>query len=101
MVDTVYVDRIILEYIKNIVFKTRNDPQISIGAGPRASLFLMKTAKARAAILGRDYVTPDDVKELCVPILNHRLVLKPEAELEGLTTTAVINRILSDVEVPM
>jgi MoxR-like ATPase len=61
----------------------------------------MKTAKARAAILGRDYVTPDDVKELCVPILNHILVLKPEAELEGLTTTAVINRILSDVEVPM
>ena len=101
LVDTVYVDRIILEYIKNIVFKTRNDPQIGIGAGPRASLFLMKTAKARAAILGRDYVTPDDVKELCVPILNHRLVLKPEAELEGLTTTAVINRILSDVEVPM
>jgi MoxR-like ATPase len=101
LVDTVFVDRIILEYIKNIVFKTRNDPQISIGAGPRASLFLMKTAKARAAILGRDYVTPDDVKELCVPILNHRLVLKPEAELEGLTTTAVINRILSDVEVPM
>lgn len=101
LTDKVYVDRIILDYIRDIIFKTRNDPQISMGAGPRASLTLMKTAKARAAIMGRDYVTPDDVKELCVPVLNHRLALKPEAELEGLTTTAVINRILNDVQVPM
>ena len=101
LTDKVYVDRIILEYIKDLIFKTRNDPQISIGAGPRASLTLMKASKARAAILGRDYVTPDDVKELCVPVLNHRLGLNPEAELEGLTTTSVINRILSEVEVPM
>ena len=56
---------------------------------------------ARAAILGRDYVTPDDVKELCIPVLNHRIIMKAEAELEGLTTTAIINRILSEVEVPM
>ncbi len=101
LVNTVYMDHIILEYIKDLIFKTRNDPQIAIGAGPRASLTLMKCAKARAAILGRDYVTPDDVKELCVPVLNHRLCLKAEAELEGLTTTAVINRILSEVAVPM
>lgn len=101
LVNTVYMDHIILEYIKDIVFKTRNDPQIAIGAGPRASLTLMKCAKARAAILGRDYVTPDDVKELCVPVLNHRLGLKAEAELEGLTTTAVINRVLNEVPVPI
>lgn len=102
LVDTkVYMDDIILQYIRDIIFKTRNDPQIAMGAGPRASLVLMKTAKARAAILGRDYVTPDDVKELCIPALNHRLALKPEAELEGLTTTAVINRILSEVHVPI
>ena len=61
----------------------------------------MKAAKARAAVLGRDYITPDDVKEMCVPVLNHRLGLKAEAELEGLTTTAVINRLLSEVAVPM
>ena len=61
----------------------------------------MKASKARAAVLGRDYVTPDDVKELCVPILNHRIGLKAEAELEGLSTTAVINRILSEVIVPI
>jgi len=97
----VFMDEIILQYIRDIVFKTRNDPQISMGGGPRASLVLMKAAKARAAILGRDYVTPDDVKELCVAVLNHRLALKPEAELEGVTTTAVINRILSEVPIPL
>ncbi len=101
LVDTVYVDHVILDYIKNIIFKTRGDPQIEIGAGPRASLALMKTAKARAALLGRDYITPDDVKALAIPILNHRLGLKAEAELEGLSTTAVINRILKEVPVPI
>jgi MoxR-like ATPase len=97
----VFMDEIILQFIRDIVFKTRNDPQIAMGGGPRASLVLMKAAKARAAILGRDYVTPDDVKELCVAVLNHRLALKPEAELEGVTTTAVINRILSEVPIPL
>ncbi len=101
LTDTVYLDDIILEYIRDLIFKTRNDPQIKMGAGPRASLTLMKTAKARAAILGRNYVTPDDVKQLCIPVLNHRLMLNPEAELEGLTTSAVINRILEEVRVPM
>ncbi|MHA1777252.1 MAG: AAA family ATPase [Promethearchaeota archaeon] len=101
LVDTVFVNNTILEYIRDIVFKTRNDPQIEVGCGPRASLALMKAAKARAAVLGRDYVTPDDVKALCVPVLNHRIGLKAEAELEGLSTTAVINRILSEVIVPM
>ncbi|MHA1746979.1 MAG: AAA family ATPase [Promethearchaeota archaeon] len=101
LTNSVYVDHIVLEYIRDIVFKTRNDPQIAVGCGPRASLRLMQSSKARAAILGRDYVTPDDVKELCIPVLNHRIIMKAEAELEGLTTTAIINRILSEVEVPM
>ncbi len=99
--DKVYIDEIVLQYIRDIIFKTRNDPMIGMGAGPRASLVLMKCAKARAAILGRPYVTPDDVKELLVPVLNHRLALKPEAELEGLTTTAVIKRIMDETPVPM
>ncbi|MHA1675348.1 MAG: AAA family ATPase [Promethearchaeota archaeon] len=101
LTDTVFINNTLLEYIRDIVFKTRNDPQIKIGCGPRASIYLMKASKARAAILGRDYVTPDDIKALCVPTLNHRLGLKAEAELEGLSTTAVINRILSEVPVPM
>ncbi len=101
LTDTVFINNTLLEYIRDIVFKTRNDPQIKIGCGPRASINLMRASKARAAVLGRDYVTPDDIKVLCVPILNHRIGLKAEAELEGLSTTAVINRILSEVPVPM
>ncbi|OLS15400.1 MAG: MoxR-like ATPase [Promethearchaeota archaeon CR_4] len=61
----------------------------------------MKCSKARAAILGRNYVTPDDVKELCTPVLNHRLMLKPETELEGINVQQVINRVLDEVDVPI
>jgi len=101
LVNLVYVDERILKYIRDITVKTRQHPQISLGAGPRASLALMKGSKARAAILGRIYVTPDDVKSLCIPILNHRILLKPEAELEGLDTSTVIKRIIEDLPVPI
>lgn len=101
IVKQVYIDITVLNYIRDIVYKTREDPQILLGAGPRASLVLMKCAKARAAILGRSYVTPDDVKELCVATLNHRLMLKPEAELEGITIQSVIKRVLDEVAVPI
>ena len=100
-INNVYIDEIILEYIQQIIGKIRNDPQVAMGAGPRALLTMMKSAKARAAILGRDYVTPDDVRELAIPVLNHRLALKAEASLEGLTTTIIINRILDSIPVPM
>jgi len=82
LMNKVYIDERILKYIRDIVLKTRNHPQIALGCGPRASLVLMKTAKARAAILGRKYVTPDDVRALAVSTFNHRMLLKPEAELE-------------------
>lgn len=101
LVDTVYLDPIILEYIRDIIHRTRTDPQIMMGAGPRASLVLMKCSKARAAILGRNYVTPDDVKDLCIPALNHRLMLKAEAELEGVNVVSVINRILDETPCPL
>ncbi len=93
LVNLVYIDDRILKYIRDLIIKTRNHPQIvleiprqrdvALGCGPRASLTLMKCAKARAAILGRQYVTPDDVRALAVPTLNHRILLKPEAELEN------------------
>ncbi len=101
VVNQVYIDDIVLEYIKDIIQKTRSDPQIAVGAGPRASIVLMRCGKAKAAILGRDYVKPDDIKDLCVPALNHRLVLKPEAELEGVNIVSVINRILSETPCPL
>ena len=80
IVNHVYIDEVILNYIRDLVQKTRSDPQILMGAGPRASLVLMKCSKARAAILGRSYVTPDDIRDLIVPTLNHRLIIKPEME---------------------
>jgi len=97
----VYIDDRILKYIRDIVLKTRNHPQIALGCGPRASLVLMKTSKARASILGRVYVTPDDVRALTFATLNHRILLKPEAELEGLDIRAVVKAIVEEIPVPI
>ena len=99
--DQVWIDNRVLRYIRDVTTKTRDDPQIAVGAGPRASLVLMKAAKARAAILGRNYVIPDDVKEVTFNTLNHRIQLKPEAELEGVKRDAVIKRMLDEVPVPI
>ncbi len=101
LMNKVYIDDRILKYIRDIVLKTRNHPQIALGCGPRASLVLMKTAKARAAILGRKYVTPDDVRALAVSTFNHRMLLKPEAELEGLDIKTVIKNILEEIPIPI
>jgi len=99
--DLVWIDSRILRYIRDITTKTRDDAQIAVGAGPRASLVLMKASKARAAILGRNYVIPDDVKEIAFCALNHRIALKPEAELEGVKREALIKRLLEEIPVPI
>jgi MoxR-like ATPase len=101
LVNMVYIDERILKYVRDMILKTRNHPQIGLGCGPRASLTLMKCAKARAAILGRNYVTPDDVRALAIPALNHRIMLKPEAELEGLDTKSVIRNIIEEIPIPI
>jgi MoxR-like ATPase len=101
IMNLVYIDDRILKYIRDLIIKTRNHPQISLGCGPRASLTLMKCAKARASILGRSYVTPDDVRALIIPALNHRILLKPEAELEGLDAKSVLNSIVEDIPIPI
>jgi len=101
LMNYVYIDARILKYIRDIVLKTRSHPQIALGCGPRASLVLMKCSKARASILGRTYVTPDDVRALTIPALNHRILLKPEAELEGLDVKAVIKNIIQEIPVPI
>jgi MoxR-like ATPase len=97
---TVFIEEDIINYIRDIVIRTRNDPQILLGGSPRASLVLMNASKARAAMHGRDYVVPEDVRRLSVQALNHRLVLKPEAELEGLTVERVVSKILGEVDCP-
>ncbi|MGY5876517.1 MAG: MoxR family ATPase [Candidatus Thorarchaeota archaeon] len=96
----VYLDEDIINYIRDIIVRTRNDPQILLGGSPRASLVLMNASKARAAMHGRDFVVPEDVRKLTVQALNHRLILKPEAELEGLTVERVVARILGEVDCP-
>jgi len=101
IMNLVYIDDRILKYIRDIILKTRNHPQIALGCSPRASLTLMKSSKARAAILGRSYVTPDDVRALIIAALNHRILLKPEAELEGLDTKSVLKSIVEDIPIPI
>ena len=88
------------KYIVEIVHKTRNHPTILYGASPRASVALLLCSKALAAIRGRDFSTPDDVRDVALPVLRHRLALRAEAELDGATTDAVIADIIKTVEVP-
>ncbi|NHI83883.1 MAG: MoxR family ATPase [Candidatus Thorarchaeota archaeon] len=97
---TVFLEEDIINYIRDIIIRTRNDPQVLLGGSPRASLVLMNASKTRAAMHGRDYVIPEDVRRLTVQTLNHRLILKPEAELEGLTVERVVSRILGEVDIP-
>jgi MoxR-like ATPase len=97
---TVFIEEDVINYIRDIVVRTRNDPQILLGGSPRASLVLMNGSKTRAAMDGRDYVVPEDVRRLSVQALNHRLILKPEAELEGLTVERVVAKILGEVDCP-
>ncbi len=88
------------KYIVEIVHKTRTHPTILYGASPRASVALLLCSKALAAIRGRDFSTPDDVRDVALPVLRHRLALRAEAELDGATADAVISDIIKTVEVP-
>ncbi len=100
IIEQVFIKDEILDYIANIVYQTRTNADLFLGASPRASLALMKTAKAMAAMSGRDFVTPDDVRFVSYPVLNHRVVLTAEHEMEGFTTKDVIERIIKGIEVP-
>jgi MoxR-like ATPase len=88
------------KYILDIVRATRNNESLQFGAGPRASLALLESGRALAAIRGRDFVTPDDIKELVAPVLAHRVSLAPETEMEGLALEDILRRIFEKVEVP-
>ncbi len=90
----------IIQYIRRVVHATRQSQSVLLGGGPRASINLLKCAKVVAALRGRDFITPDDVKFMAYPVLRHRLILEPEVEIDGVTTEEVISQILSSVEVP-
>jgi MoxR-like ATPase len=87
-------------YIVDIVRQTRKHPSVLVGAGPRATQSFILAARTHAAIQGRDFITPDDIKTLALPVLEHRLILRPEFEIEGLTLNEVINEILKGIAVP-
>jgi MoxR-like ATPase len=91
----------IRRYILNLVHSTRNHPSLSLGASPRGSLALFRTAQARAALQSRDYVIPDDIKAVAVACLAHRMMINPENALSGETTEDVIRELLKKVEVPL
>lgn len=94
------VEDSLYHYLMQLVQKSRNLSDVHLGASPRAALSWLSAAKAHAAMEGRDYVTPDNIKFVAHPVLRHRLILTPEAELEGTNTTQVINKLLGLVSVP-
>jgi MoxR-like ATPase len=99
-VAAVRVEPQMFTYIAGVARRTRDWPALTLGASPRAAINLMQMAKALAAMDGRDYLLPDDVKAAAIPVLRHRLVLKPEADMEGLTSDQVLADVLGAVEVP-
>lgn len=96
----VRVEPALFRYIVEIVRRTRDWPAFSIGASPRAAISLMNVAKGMAALEERDYMIPDDVKSAALPVLRHRVILRPEAELEGLEQDQVVKEVIASVEVP-
>ena len=99
--ETVHVDPAIMSYIVELVQRTREDHRIITGASPRASQSLFKTSRASAAIDGRDYVIPDDIKAVALQVVSHRIMLKPESKIRGVTGHHIVRKILSEVPVPV
>ncbi|PHN03710.1 magnesium chelatase [Flavilitoribacter nigricans DSM 23189 = NBRC 102662] len=100
LVEQVYIKDELLDYIAAMVHHTRNSGDLYLGASPRASLAILRSAKAYAAIQGRDFVTPDDIQYVAYPALNHRIILTPEREMEGYLAKDVIKDIVQKIEVP-
>lgn len=96
----VHVEDKLLEYIAQIILQTRNNKSLFLGASPRASVALLNSSKALAAIRGRDFVTPEDIQALAPAVLRHRIILMPEREMEGATPDDIVAQLLQKVEVP-
>lgn len=99
-VQEVHLEPRLLNYIARIVHDTRDNKSLFLGASPRASIAILNASKALAAIRGRDFVTPEDIREVTLPVLRHRIILTPEKEMEGLTPGDVIAEIIRKIEVP-
>jgi MoxR-like ATPase len=100
IINEVIIDPKLVEFIAKVVNETRNNPSLYLGASPRASLAILRSSKANAAIMGRDFVNPEDIIEMAVPVMRHRIILTPEKEMEGISADELINDIIAKIEVP-
>ena len=100
LVKQIVVEQNLIEYIAKIVVNTRENSFLYLGASPRASIAILNASKGFAAIRGRDFVTPEDIKEAAIPVLQHRVIVTPEREMEGITSSEIIKQILESVEIP-
>ncbi|HCO84449.1 MAG TPA: magnesium chelatase [Arenibacter sp.] len=100
VIKEIIIEDNLMKYIAGIVHNTRNNANLYLGASPRASIAIMDASKALAAINGRDFVTPDDIKKVATPVLGHRVILTPEREMEGFTPDKVIKQIMETIEIP-
>ena len=96
----VHINEYLQNYIVKIVESTRSEPRIEVGISPRGSIALFKLSKAHAAYIGRDYVVPDDIKNVALPALSHRIILKPESRVRGVKTESIIKEIVNKIPVP-
>jgi MoxR-like ATPase len=100
VIKQIIVEDNLLKYIATIVDNTRTNANLYLGASPRASIAIMDASKALAAISGRDFITPDDIKKVASPILSHRIILTPEREMEGFTAQKVVEQLIETIEIP-
>lgn len=100
LVKQVLVEPNLLEYIAKLVVNTRENGFLYLGASPRASIAILNAAKGFAALRGRDFVTPEDIKEAAIPVLQHRVIVTPEREMEGITSKEIIQQIIESIEIP-
>ncbi|GHT67493.1 magnesium chelatase [Bacteroidia bacterium] len=100
LVSQVIVEDSLLKYISDIILATRNSPAVFLGASPRASVALLNATKSYALLQGRDFIIPDDIKYIAVPVLQHRLLLSPETEMEGHSASTIIKRLIEKIDVP-
>ena len=99
-IERLYFDEAVLDYVAEIIIRTRTHPAVQVGASPRGTLALIKASRASAALSGRAYVTPDDVRRICVPVLAHRIILKPDVRFGGTTNSKVVEDILARTPAP-
>ena len=100
LIKALHVEPKLIEYVAKIVHETRNNKSLYLGASPRASLAMVNSAKAIAAMQGRDFVTPEDIIRVAAPVLAHRIMLTPDKEMEGLTASDIVAQIIQKIEVP-